>query len=263
MLGIVGAQVYIYNQPIVQEFLGCIKPSRIPFQVIGFDDTLLVLQTKRSKIGKLFSTAAHGKVVVLCKGSSGDFFLPVGIATLVIKEASHFKNLFLELSCTVNRKCPCQFRYAHAAVVIHHRSTGFSFFCSDEDYAICTTCSIDGSGGCVFQYIHRFDVCGVDKVQRITSTCAGIIERKSVNHKKRGTSCTHTARPSDADTLSSTRFTTCRSYIYTSYLALQQLLRRIDDSFIELFSTYTFYSAGYIAFALCAITHNNNLGQVS
>src|SRR5690606_2768664 len=209
VLGPTGGHVELHLQPIVKGLLGQVQPSGITFEVVGPQDSLLIVDPQGGVIGKFIGCPAHGEIDVLGETGPGQGILPIGIGAQIFQGAPGGHNLPSELIGTEDVDLVGQTGKTCGNGQIHLGPSDPALFGGDHDYPVGGPGAIYGSCRGILENIDALDVLGIDKVQWVGGDPGGrIVKGEAIDHIEGGGSRTQAAHPTDDHILGGSRFPT-------------------------------------------------------
>ena len=148
----------------------------------------------------------------------------------------------------------------------HFRSTGFSFFGSDNDYTVPGACTIDGCGAGIFQHFDGFDVVRVDGSQDVVRaagivfTCLdGIVRsriyRESVDNHQRVVTCVDRGCTANTEVRAAARLCADHIYLKSGCFTCQGMTDSGYSTYRSIVHFDGSHGSGQVFFLHCAISH--------
>ena len=235
-----------------------------------FERTLLIGVAHRRAIGHaVVDIADQADVVVVRNGGAENQILPVGI--LIAEHRLHLVagrrpcgvdliDVVAELAGRHDGQLVGIGLYAHAAAVRYTGRIAVPLLGGNEDDAVRSTRTVDGRRRSVLEHGERFDVVGVDRLQRIPHTLAAVYRNgHSVDHDQRVVRRIERSRTAHADRRTRTGTAVARDDVHAGDLALEHVLRGDYGAAVELLGLDRHDRTGHVVLFDRAVTDHHHV----
>ena len=233
------------------------------------EGSLLAQIASRNAVRQPFVSAIETYVVLLCEGGLEDLVVPVG------------RSITKLCSECVTGSCPDRvclgyegsilvsghdiqtvgiLAKAEAAVIGNLRLSGDTLLGRNDDNAVGSAGSIDGSRRSILEDSETLDIIGIDSFERVGHTLTTIdCKRNAIDNDERVIRCLQGCGTTDSDCRSATWTAIPRDNLQTCDLTLEHVLGRYDRSAVKLLGLDRSDRSGHIILLDGTVTDDNDV----
>ena len=234
--------------------------------VLANQTALVVIAYRHTEWQPLVDAAAHAEVIICTEGCTVNLIIPVGIGST---------EQWLLVICTklvddIHKFITTQHIYhlrtglqTVGGIEVHLYSTLLSLLGGNDNDTVRCTGTIDGCRRSILQYSHALDIRRVDHAEEVAAVTRDttLLQWHAIEHDKRVVAGVQRCTTTHTDGTTCWGRTTVGHDLYTRNLTIDQLLRRRNETLVEVLSLHRSHGTRQVALARSTITDDHDIGK--